>query len=326
MHRMGWLRAVWLGFLAGIAAPQASALSSHIGAADFFSASAPARIIDNDAFTPDPHAAPAHEQFLGTLRLTESTMITEPAVLSVELPLGRDPRLFPGVSISFFTDRGDLVPFTQDVIRCASAARGKSFWDIIVQPGRVWSEAGDHGWSRAAFPFALVNSIEGETHNGLAMFLYKGMKVSNVRFQIVQQTAPYYIKDQFLATAFIPATVETVSDNHLDALKAAREADRADAVHIADWRTLAAKVGAARLEGFDGSMKASDIVLSGLDYHGTFYLKECRSAAGPLPWCDRMRTRKGLFVPRDAVTIKAGLSIVKVSTGSKVTERSVHTV
>jgi hypothetical protein len=26
-----------------------------------------------------------------------------------------------------------------------------------------------------------------------------------------------------------------------------------------------------------------------LDYDGTFYLKECRSAAGPLPWCERAR-------------------------------------
>ncbi len=93
-------------------------------------------------------------------------MTTEPAVFSPRPILGRDPKLFPGVAISFFTDKGDLVPFTQDVIRYGSGNQGRSYWDIIVQPGRVWSEADDGEWSRAAFPFALVNSIEGETHNG----------------------------------------------------------------------------------------------------------------------------------------------------------------
>jgi len=66
-------------------------------------------------------------------------------------------------------------------------------------------------------------------------------------------------------------------------------ASLADAVPVADWRDLEAKVGAATLAGFDGRMPGRDIVLAGLDYEGTFYLKECVSAAGPLPWCDRAR-------------------------------------
>ena len=141
--------------------------------------------------------ATEHAPFLGTLQLTETEMTTLPAVLSPPSVLGRNPKLFPGVTLSFFTDKGDLVPFTQDVIRYGSGARGRSYWDIIVQPGRVWSQPDDSGWSRAGFPFALVNSIEGETHNGLATFLYKDGRVSNLRFQIVQQTAPYYIKRGF---------------------------------------------------------------------------------------------------------------------------------
>ncbi len=118
--------------------------------------------------------------------------------------LGRDSKLFPGVALSFFTDKGDLVPFTQDVIRYGSAGSGHSFWDMIVQPGRVWSEPVDGDCSRSAFPFALVNSLEGETHNGLATFLYKPGRISNLRFQIVQQTAPFYVKDYFTASGLVP--------------------------------------------------------------------------------------------------------------------------
>ncbi|HEX3848143.1 MAG TPA: serine hydrolase [Steroidobacteraceae bacterium] len=215
-------------------------------------------------------------------------MASTPERLSAEPVLGRDPQLFPGVEIAFFTDSGDLVPVTQDVIRHGSAGRGRSFWDVLVQPGRVWSKPADEGWSRAAFPFALVNSIEGETHNGLATFLYRGSKVSNLRFQIVQQTSPFYIKPIFTASGLVPAELGSAPKDST-AAKQALAAERADRVRIADWQALAAQVGRNRLAGFDGTMKAGDIVLAGLDYRGTFYLEECRSAGGPLPWCDRAR-------------------------------------
>jgi hypothetical protein len=246
-------------------------------------------VISNTAFTPGSDAAAEHAPFVGTLLLTEAEMTTQPALLSPRLVMGRDPQVFPGIAITFFSDKGDLVPFTQDVIRYGSSNRGRSYWDIIVQPGRVWSEPGDGGWSRAAFPFALVNSIEGETHNGLATFLYKDGQVSKLRFQIVQQTAPYYIKDDFVAAGLVPATFAPAATDQLGSLRQTHRADRIDAVPVAGWSELEAKVGSAQLADFDGTMRATDIVLSGLDYEGTFYLKECQSAGGPLPWCDRAR-------------------------------------
>jgi hypothetical protein len=248
----------------------------------------------NSLFVPAPDAAPAHAPFRGTLSLRETEMTIKPRALATRSILGRDAALFPGVAISFFSHAGDLVPDTQDVIRAGSTASGRSFWDIIVQPGRVWSESGDGAWSRAAFPFALVNSLEGETHNGLATFLYQPGKVSNLRFQIVQQTAPYYVKEHFFAAGLVPATflpppTTAAAAARAEAMRRIYEASLADPVPIAEWSELTAKVGAARLAGFDGKMPARDIVLAGLDYEGTFYVKECVSAAGPLPWCDRAR-------------------------------------
>lgn len=246
-------------------------------------------LVANSAFIPGAAAAAPHTVFLGTLQLTEGRFAAQPATLAGRSILGRDPTLFPGVAISFFSDNGDLVPFTQEVIRYGSAKIGRSFWDIIVQPGRIWSEPRDGAWSRAAFPFALVNSLEGETHNGLATFLYRNGKVSNLRWQIVQQTAPFYVKEQFTAAGLVHAAFAPADTGHLDAMTRRYEASLADHVPIAGWEQLAVKVGAAGLGGFDGNMPAKDIVLAGLDYEGTFYLKECRSAAGPLPWCDRAR-------------------------------------
>jgi hypothetical protein len=266
-----------------------AAAAQRISAAELLLPAWSGGVTVNTAFIPAADAVAAREPFLGTLRLTETEMTTQPAVFSPQSVLGRDPKLFPGVAISFFTDKGDLVPFTQDVIRYGTSNQGRSYWDIIVQPGRVWSQPDDAGWSRGGFPFALVNSIEGETHNGLATFLYKDGRVSNLRIQIVQQTAPFYIKDDFVAAGLIPATFASAAIDQLDSLRRIYEADRTDAVAIAGWSELAAKVGGARLAHFDGSMPARDIVLSGLDYQGTFYLKECQSAGGSLPWCDRAR-------------------------------------
>jgi hypothetical protein len=272
-----------------VGAHGATAAAQRIGTTELLSSMWSGGVIANSAFTPGSDATAEHAPFVGTLRLTETEMTATPAIFSPPSVLGRDPRMFPGVAISFFTDHGDLVPFTQDVIRYASNNRGRSYWDIIVQPGRVWSQPDDGGWSRGGFPFALVNSIEGETHNGLATFLYKDGRVSNLRFQIVQQTAPFYIKDDFVATGLIAATFAPAATDQLGSLKREYEADRTDGVPIASWDELVAKVGGVRLANFDGPMRPSDIVLSGLDYQGTFYLKGCQSAGGPLPWCDRGR-------------------------------------
>jgi Beta-lactamase len=291
-------RQYWRLNLGAIAASLAIGSSSTMGgaavprdipAADLLLPSWSGGLVANSAFTPGAAAAAAHSPFIGTLSLAETVMTTEPRELVSHTVLGRDTTLFPGVALSFFTDKGDLVPYTQDVIRYGTAASGHSFWDIIVQPGRVWSEPKDRGWSRAAFPFALVNSIEGETHNGVATFLYKPGKVSNLRFQIVQQTAPFYVKDYFTAAGLVPATLAPAATDTIDALTRTYESSLANAVRVAPWSDLAAKVGAARLAGFDGKMPAGDIVLAGLDFQGSFYLEKCQSAAGPLPWCDRAR-------------------------------------
>ena len=267
----------------------AAAAEHRIGTTELLSPAWSGAVTANTAFVPGADAVPARTPFLGTLQLTEVAMSTQPAVLSPRLVRDRDPTLFPGVALSFFTDNGDLVPFTQDVIRYGSSHRGRSYWDIIVQPGRVWSEPGDEGWSRGGFPFALVNSVEGETHNGLATFLYKEGRVSNLRFQIVQQTAPFHVPDHFLAAGLVPTRFSPAAADHLRSLEQHYEAARADAVPIAGWSELAAKVDAPTLAHFDGTMSPGDIVLSGLDYQGTFYLKECQSAGGALPWCDRAR-------------------------------------
>jgi len=206
---------------------------------------------DSAAFLPPDGAQDVKHDFTGTLVIAgEVEMSTQPAQLSSRNVLGKDPKIFPAIEVPFFTHQGDLVPVSRDVIRYGSTEKGRSYWDVIVQPGRVWSEPADGGWSRASFPFALVHVIEGETHNGVATFLYDEDEVSDVRFQIVQQTSPYIVTDYFTAWGQAPASYRRDGIADLDRLKQDYEAEVADRFPLATWEGPAAKVGAGKLEGF----------------------------------------------------------------------------
>jgi hypothetical protein len=278
-------------------------------------------LISNAAFEPGSTAGAAHEPFSGSIRLGEAEMQTTPSPLKARHLLGKDTTIFPAATLGFFTVEGDLVPATQEVIRVGSLDRGRSFWDLLVQPGRVWSEPGDGSWSRAAFPFALVNSLEGETHNGVATFAYHAGQVSNLRFQVVQQTAPYYVTDYFTASGIAPASFARGPLPELGRLEQEYKNSLAGEVPIGRWAELAARVGPERLAGFDESLPASEAVLAGIDYQGTFYLKFCTSAAGDLPWCDRARF--GVWSATKALTNETALLRLAQKYGPEVFEQKI---
>ena len=103
----------------------------------------------NAAFYPgsDALAAPP---FSGILSLQQTPMQTQP---EIDTPVhdGRDARLFPAVTLEFFTLGELLVPVQRgEMVRERPGAKS-SFWRVIPQVGRIWRESADDGWSRAAF-------------------------------------------------------------------------------------------------------------------------------------------------------------------------------
>lgn len=246
-------------------------------------------LVQNAAFLAPKGAAPASEGFEGTLRLSETLMNTQPAKLKSDQVLGKDPAYFPGLAISFTTVDGNLVPLTQDVIRAGSHPEGKSFWDMIVQPGAIWSEEGDDGWNRASFPFALMRSEEGETHNGVASFLYNGNQVTPLRIQIVNQTAPFYVEDIFTAAANVPVEFSSDMSGNPASAKQVFQASEKAAYPIAPWREFTAKFGEKAADGFDATIGEDDRVAAAITVNGTMYIKHCPTPMGELPYCERQR-------------------------------------
>src|SRR5262245_13753994 len=97
--------------------PSPAADREQIPAAELQSTTVPNGLVDNRWFMPGENAAPAKQDFTGTLVLQEIEMGTDPAEFSARDILGKDPKIFPAVRLAFFTHDGDLVPVTQDVIR-----------------------------------------------------------------------------------------------------------------------------------------------------------------------------------------------------------------
>jgi len=172
-----------------------------------------------------------------------------------QCPLNRQPFIrlfrsteilaFPGCAPDLRNTRAELVPESEDVQRIGSARQGRSYWDIIVQPGQVWSQSNERGWSRATFPFALVNSFENETHNGVATFRYRHGEVSRAAI-------PDHRADPSLRGGH--CLHRTRYDT--GALRAARRGQRRqgtsiyhlekrDAIPFADWKSLSALLGRA---------------------------------------------------------------------------------
>ena len=249
----------------------------------------PAGPVRNGEFMPSPKAGPARHSLSGTLTLRAEEMQMRPGLASRTV-MGLDAQMFPEVKIGFFSEEGVLVPATQEIVRGAAAPAGaESFWDIVVQPGRVWAEPGEDGWSRASFPFALMNQLENDTHNGIATFLYNDSEVSEVRMQIVQQTAPFYIAEHFLAWQQLAADYAPDPAVGSEAARQAWRAEARDRMPAQTWDALERKVGAGLVDGFDGAMDPGHLVTSALVHDGTLYYKPSETAMGPYPYTPEMR-------------------------------------
>jgi hypothetical protein len=249
---------------------------------------APSEPVQNSNFLPLGKSGAAHHTFSGALVLSATEMKIKPELKSRKV-LGKDPQIFPGVALQFFSHNDDLVPVTQDVITPSPKLSNNSYWEIVVQPGKIWSEPGDKGLSRASFPFGLMHSIENETHNGIATFLFNDNSVSAVRFQIVTQTAPYYIATHFIAWGQIPASYDRTPIENLDNMKNAWAAEKANRFPTAEWSDLEKKVGKEKLAGFEGNMSPKYLVWSALVYEGVLYYKPCKTPYGDFPYLENMR-------------------------------------
>jgi hypothetical protein len=253
-------------------APPAAGPRDRLTAAELLATDAGIGPIHTAYFMPVGPVAPALHAFRGTLTVHAATMFRARHGCA---GLGE---LLPGFTAAFFTQGEHLVPVVRDIVSPPG---------ILLSPGRVWSEPGDRGMSRASFPFVLRN----ESRNGLATFLYDDTRVSALRFQVVQENDPFRAQFDGWSQAPLTYTPGPIADE--EALRAQFAAELQQQTPIRPWSELPVAAGIPGLVGFDGDTAPDDLKASGLIIDGVIYLRGCETRAGPYPYCRQMTAGSG---------------------------------
>ncbi len=190
---------------------------------------------------------------------------------------------FPSTTLDLIQAGDSLIP-----VRRGLQKTDHPFWGIIVQPGQVWSQGDDEGYSRAALPIALVEGYENCTHHGVMIFLYNNEgKISQIAFQFARETCADYqvnmwgmLKGDYTQRVYDnqQAIVDATHDEFMMRLPSKPlqelegELSPFDAVHLSAIN--------------DG--KADYSAISGLIIDGVHYQAGCQTRAGLHPYCDEM--------------------------------------
>lgn len=246
-------------------------------------------LTDNGFYLPGADAAPAAHPFSGTLAVGAVRMAASDREAS-----GR--YILPPFATRFVTIDDVLLPLQREIIR----GNGDDEWDVILSPGRVWSEPGDRGMSRASFPFTLVTDVWNEAHNGVATFLYDDASTSHLRLQVTQETAPWNQVDFWAVTStrYTPEAIDPDDPRIRDF-----EDERARRVTTKPWPELAADFPGVDVSEITRGIPAAAISSTGILVDDVLYYQESSTRHGPYPY--PLQMRHGVF----SVTKSAGAAL-----------------
>ena len=253
-------------------------------------------VVDNRYFMPMGASAPAKHELSGMIQFSEQTMVTTHPDATW---LGSGQTIFPSFTLPVISADGHLIPLTREIIY--SGAVLNSHWNVIVSPGKVWSEAGDGDFSRASFPFVLTDNKIGQVRNGLATFVYNKSTISGVAIQITQETAPVdsYVTADFHALLDVNYERRTFADR--DVLAANYQREREARLPLRPWTDL--ENGAQTALNFNAGLNPGERSLGALIMDGTIYMLPCETRSGDFPYPEEMR--HGVF----SVTKTMGLGL-----------------
>jgi hypothetical protein len=231
-------------------------------------------------FLPGGRSIGKGEALQGQLILRQSALL-----INVIGALGESQLMLPEKTLGLITHGDRIVPVPAPETVVIDQRRR---FTLLFGVGRIWTEPGDRGQSRALLPVSIVDSKFGAVRNGLASFLYgNGKPVSNMILQFSQETAAEREADIWgtLSTEFIPGKVEGAQSRI-----AAYEDRMSSAPQYKDWADLAARFGVDAVSGFNGPLGSTGAVsVSGLIVDETVYLSGCNTRHGLYPFCRQMR-------------------------------------
>lgn len=263
----------------------------------------PAAPVEEDALAPPSDYPGRAFRFQGTLVLDPAPGAGRLAVIRDDFGYAAHPRRrdLPAMRLAFVQEGSHLVPSRRGLVITEHPT-----WNYLVGPGRVWQEPSDDGFSRASFPFALVQKNQNCTHNGTMSFVYSAVHVSQVWYQITQETCAYFKADFW----------GLLRANH--AREPVEGADRIAAAFASELRSRFPTRPLAQLAadhpGTDPSTLLGEVPLEHVTTHGLIvgdvhYRGGCRTRHGRYPYCEHMR----LASYSTAKSAFAGLATMRVA-------------
>ena len=295
---------------------------SLLSYSDLTTTQSPTAPVDNSAFAIPANAAMPTSTFEGTLTLNnvstnggfQSFPLADPSkwLIDCETMCGQH---LPPFTMDFVQNGSYLIPAVQTLIithdlqgltdvpyKDSQESVGYNFgtWNLLIQPGRCWSEVTDTGavgtMSRCSVPFSLVAFDDwGHTSYGLLTFLYNSSKVSNVRYQVVNETdidAQFNMWGQLSAT-YTPHTV--ANDLAIANQESITVQNKIPIRPIASLATdypnsgIDVSVFTSGKTTTLGTIPASSQTVYGVVYNGINYVGGCGTRFGLNPYCYEMR-------------------------------------
>lgn len=253
---------------------------------------APSTPVDDQAgFAIPEDAAEPVAAFEGTVTLN-SAPATEKFFLLADIfalvsKVDSPWRHLPAFRMQFVQRGSHLIPVQQGLV-----ISGSPVWNYIVGPGRVWQERADEGYTRAAFPFALIQRNQNCVHNGEMTFLFSNTRkpnISNIYFQVTQETC-YPMK--FNMWGFVPATYTPgpVSNAQTVARNQAEEfARRMPTKPLSQLEKDFHKSSIDATQLLAAYKHTEDVTTYGVVMNGTNYSAGCPTRFGEYAFCDEMR-------------------------------------
>lgn len=276
-----------------------AAVRDRLTVGDLLGASPPG-IVHNAYYQPVGSVRTTSNALCGTLHFAETRMDTAHPDSDWR---GAGQTLFPAFSLPVVAWNDRLVPLERDLILSGHGAggRGRSVWNVVANPGHVWEEVADAGYSRAAFPFTLTDNYVGQARNGLATFVFDRVGVSSAAIQITQETAPVseYVRANF--SALVPVTWDPQCPAVAETEKSGFERELAARLPLRPWSALPNADSSRTIAR--GAFADTDFSALALLMDGQLYQQEVATRSGPHPWPEWMR--HGVF----SVTKTLGLGL-----------------
>ena len=244
--------------------------------------------IDNAAFALPENAAPPRHEMEGTLQLfgggaSSWTVHHDFYSRALEPPITSALRRIPRLTVVLTQSGSHLIPANRGL-----RFTGDAYWNAIVGAGRVWSERGDGGSSRASLPITLVERNQNCAYHGVVSFLYDGSGTSPAAFQVTQETCKYFKFDLWDAG---PTRFAAGQAPNADAVAAAYAAEVAARLPVRPLDRIRDDYPRSQVyaQSFAGGMGREHLTAYGVAFDGVHYAGPVRTRHGDYPYPHHIR-------------------------------------